>query len=108
MRNQKGSMRNQKRSHANPRLCRRARGRDGGICEELPAGMTKKRRAYQPRIVGDKVMMPADLERLHKYMLEIEGINHISDEMRAVVESEWPSWRTSCRRRSRRADLDPA
>jgi hypothetical protein len=26
----------------------------------------------QPRIVGDKVMMPADLKRLHKYMLEIE------------------------------------
>ena len=37
-----------------------------------------------------KVMMPADLKRLHKYMLEIEGIDHISDEMRAVVESEWP------------------
>ena len=34
--------------------------------------------------------MPADLERLHKYMLEIEGIDHISAEMRAVVESEWP------------------
>ncbi len=34
--------------------------------------------------------MPADLERLHKYMLDIEGIDHISDEMRAVVESEWP------------------
>jgi len=44
--------------------------------------MTKKRRTYQPRIVGGKVMMPADLERLH--------IDHISDEMRAVVESEWP------------------
>jgi hypothetical protein len=55
-------------------------------------GMKKKkeRRTYQPRIVGDKVMMPADLERLHKYMLEVEGIDHISDEMRAVVESEWP------------------
>jgi hypothetical protein len=35
-------------------------------------------------------MMPADLKRLHKYMLDIEGIDHISDEMRAVVESEWP------------------
>jgi len=23
--------------------------------------MTKKRRTYQPRVVGDKVMMPADL-----------------------------------------------
>ena len=50
----------------------------------------KKRRVYKPRIVGDKVMMPADLERLHKYMLEIEGVDAISDEMRAVVESEWP------------------
>jgi len=36
--------------------------------------MTKKPRVYKPRLVGGKVMMPADLERLHKYMLEIEGI----------------------------------
>jgi hypothetical protein len=28
--------------------------------------MTKKRRTYQPRIVGGHVMMPADLKRLHK------------------------------------------
>ena len=34
--------------------------------------------------------MPADLRRLHKYMLDIEGVDVISDEMRAVVESEWP------------------
>ena len=42
------------------------------------------------RIVGDKVMMPADLKRLHKYMLEVEHIGVISDEMREVVKSEWP------------------
>jgi len=52
--------------------------------------MTKKPRVYNPRIVGDQIMMLADLERLHKYMLEVEHIDHISDEMRAVVESEWP------------------
>ena len=52
--------------------------------------MSKERRAYKPRIVGGKVMMPADLKRLHKYMLEIEHIDHISDEMRVVVESAWP------------------
>jgi len=46
--------------------------------------------AYSPRVVGGKVMTPADLRRLHKYMLDIERIDHISDEMRAVVESEWP------------------
>jgi hypothetical protein len=40
--------------------------------------MTKKRR-YQPRVVGDKVMMPADLKRLHKYMLEVEHIGVISE-----------------------------
>jgi hypothetical protein len=45
---------------------------------------------YTPRLVGDKVMMPADLKRLHKYMLDIERIDHIFDEMAAVVESEWP------------------
>ena len=48
--------------------------------------MIKKRRTYLPRIVGDKVMMPADLKRLHKYMLDIERIDHVSEEMRAVVE----------------------
>jgi hypothetical protein len=35
-------------------------------------------------------MTPADLKRVHKYMLDIEHIAIISDEMRAVVESEWP------------------
>jgi hypothetical protein len=52
--------------------------------------MIKKRRVYQPRVVGDQVMLQDDLERQHKYMLDIEGVDHISDEMRAVVESEWP------------------
>ena len=52
--------------------------------------MIKKRRTYQPRIVGGQIMMPADLKRLHKYMLEIEHISVISDEVRAVVEEEWP------------------
>jgi hypothetical protein len=52
--------------------------------------MTKKRRVYQPRVVGGQIMMQADLERLHKYMVEIEGVHAISDEMRAVVEELWP------------------
>jgi hypothetical protein len=52
--------------------------------------VTKKRRTYQPRVGGGKVMLQADLDRLHKYMLEIGGIDHISDEMRVVVEELWP------------------
>jgi hypothetical protein len=75
---------------ADTRLRTDARGPDGGIREELAAGMIKKRRTYLPRIVGDKVMMPADLKRLHKYMLDVEHIGIISDEMREVVEELWP------------------
>jgi hypothetical protein len=44
--------------------------------------MTKERRVYQLRIIGGKVMLQADLERLHKYMREIERVEAISDEMR--------------------------
>jgi hypothetical protein len=46
-----------------------------GAIHDKRATMTKKRRTYQPRIVGGKVMMPADLKRLHKYMLDIEHID---------------------------------
>ena len=36
----------------------------------------KERRVYLPRVLGSgQVMMPADLRRLHKYMLEIEHIS---------------------------------
>jgi hypothetical protein len=35
-------------------------------------------------------MTPAVLRRLHKHMLEMEKVTVVSDEMREVVESEWP------------------
>ena len=31
-------------------------------------------------------MMPADLKRLHKELLEFEHIDHVSDEMRAALQ----------------------
>jgi hypothetical protein len=51
----------------------------------------KERRVYLPRVLGSgQVMMPADLRRLHEYVLEIEHISVISGEVRTVVEEEWP------------------
>lgn len=50
-----------------------------------------KRRPYEPRIVGGKVViMPADLQRLHQKLLNSDVIDVISDEMRQVVNAEWP------------------
>jgi hypothetical protein len=63
--------------------------------------MIKKRHTYLPRIVGGKVMLPADLKRLHKELLEFEHIEFISDEMRAVIEDDGPSLYASYRRSHR-------
>jgi hypothetical protein len=57
------------------------------IPKELEAIVPGLAVPVQPLLEG---VMPADLKRLHNYMLDIERIDHISDEMRAVVESEWP------------------
>jgi hypothetical protein len=50
----------------------------------------KKRRNYEPRIVRGQVMMPADLQRLHKELLTSERIKVVYDEMREVIEELWP------------------
>ena len=49
-----------------------------------------KRFPYEPRIVGGKVMMPADLQRIHSSVMNDTMTGTISEEMRAVVESLWP------------------
>src|SRR5258708_27873057 len=39
-----------------------------------PSGpRVRYQRSYSPRVVDGKIMTPADLRRLHKYMLEIEN-----------------------------------
>ena len=64
--------------------------------------MSKERRTYLPRIVGDKVMMPADLKRLHKYTISSTST---TSRMKCGrwSKSYGPSWRTSCRRNARKA-----
>ena len=52
--------------------------------------MTKKRRVCQPHIVAATSCCKTILSGFANRCFEIEEIDHISDEMRAVVESEWP------------------
>lgn len=49
-----------------------------------------KRRIYEPRVVADHIMVQDDFDRLHKYLLETESISEISDDLRKVIEDEWP------------------
>ena len=51
---------------------------------------SKLKRIYAPRLVSDHIMVKEDFERLHKFLLETEGLSEVSDEMRELVEEEWP------------------
>ena len=35
-------------------------------------------------------MVQEDFERLHKFLLEMEGLSEVSDDMRELIEEEWP------------------
>jgi hypothetical protein len=35
-------------------------------------------------------MVQEDFERLHKFLLETEGLPEVSDDMRKLIEEEWP------------------
>jgi hypothetical protein len=47
-------------------------------------------RKNKVHIIDGKPMTPGELRRLHRYLLTMDVIEAISDEMRVVVESEWP------------------
>jgi hypothetical protein len=51
---------------------------------------SKPKRIYATRIIFDHIMMQEDFERLYKFLLETEGLSEVSDDMRELVEQEWP------------------
>ena len=57
---------------------------------QAPIGPIASVSPTSPELVGGKMMLPADLQRLHRFMLDTDVIEVISDEMREVVEAMWP------------------
>jgi hypothetical protein len=51
---------------------------------------SKLKRIYASRLISDHIMVQEDFERLHKFLLETEGLSEVSDDMRQLVEDEWP------------------
>ena len=52
-----------------------------GSCQRFP---------YEPRVVGGKLLMPAELQAIHRYVLETPVLEDVTEEIRAVVETMWP------------------
>ena len=41
-------------------------------------------------MVGGKLMMPAELQAIHRYVIEKPVLENVTEEIRAVVETVWP------------------
>ena len=56
-------------------------GTQRGNCHRFP---------YEPRVIGGKLLMPAELQTIHRYVVETPVLEALTDEIRAVVETVWP------------------
>jgi hypothetical protein len=50
----------------------------------------KKRRVYEWRVFRGRIMMPDEIERIHKEVLEFERMEAISEPMRELIEDLRP------------------
>jgi hypothetical protein len=68
------------------------RGRFGGKLLSNAPGASEQRtkRIFTPRVVADHIMMQEDFKRLHEFLLETDNLPEISNDLRKVIEEEWP------------------
>ena len=45
---------------------------------------------YEPRVVRGKLMMPAELQAIHRYVVGTPVLENVTEEVRAVIETVWP------------------
>ena len=55
-----------------------------------PKRGSRQRFPYEPRVVGGRLLMPAELQAIHRYVTETPVLEAVTDDIRAVVETVWP------------------
>ena len=50
----------------------------------------RQRFPYEPRVVGGRLLRPAELQAIHRYVVETPILENITEEVRAVVKTVWP------------------
>jgi hypothetical protein len=50
----------------------------------------RQRFPYEPRVIGGKLLLPAELQAIHRYVVETPVLKVVTEEIRAVVETVWP------------------
>jgi hypothetical protein len=52
--------------------------------------MTKKKTRYESRVFDGRIIHSADIERIHREVLEFKNIEAVSESMRELIEDLWP------------------
>jgi len=52
--------------------------------------MTKKNPRYESRVFDGRIIHSAEIERIHKEVLDFKHIEAISEPMRELIEDLWP------------------
>ena len=78
-----------------PPSVRRRRKRIGPVINKQgqkigPKRGSRHRFPYEPRIVCGRLLMPAELQAIHRYLLETPVVEEVTEEIRAAVETIWP------------------
>jgi hypothetical protein len=61
---------------------------------------SKLKRIYAPRLISDHIMVQEDFERLHRFLLETEGLSEVSDDKcGSWSRTNGRSWCINCRQR---------
>jgi hypothetical protein len=50
----------------------------------------RQRFPYEPRVIGGRLMMPAELQAIHRYVVETPILEEVTEEIRTVVQAVWP------------------
>jgi hypothetical protein len=52
-----------------------------------PQRGTRQNFPYEPRVIGGKLLMPTELQLIHRYVVETPVLEVVTEEIRAVVDS---------------------
>jgi hypothetical protein len=55
-----------------------------------PQRGNRQRFPYEPRVIGRKLFLPAELQMIHRYVVETPVLDSVTEELREVVEAVWP------------------
>jgi hypothetical protein len=58
--------------------------------QKAPREGNRQRFPYEPRVIGGKLLMPAELQAIHRYVLETPVLENVSEEIGTVIENVWP------------------